>query len=372
MRLALLLFFICLCIALTAQTSLTPGDLAVVGYASDTPDEVCLVALAPIEAGTMVTVTDDAWEGDDTFRESEGTTVLTLPALSFGDVYCVEDAGLSPALAAAGDQIFLYTGTEASPTFIYAFQYGNADWLTTGAPATNNSYLPLGTVDGTTAFNIGATDTENGYYSGPPLVDQATALTAIANPANWTTSNTRVDPSSSLTITLPVSLTALNASKRGKTAIVKWSTATESGNSHFVVERSQDGLAFNEVGRISGAGDSQTAINYNFSDQAPATGENYYRLRQVDLTGASTLFGPVLVSFASEGLTAFPNPVGDRLFVSGPSENSRTTILDLNGRVLSSKLVSGDGIATDALAPGTYLLRVENAAGIETLRFVKQ
>lgn len=171
---------------------------------------------------------------------------------------------------------------------------------------------------------------------------------------------------------LPVTLTNLAAERMGKTAMVKWSTATESGNSHFVVERSQNGRLFTEVGRVDGAGDSYGAVNYDFTDVAPANGENYYRLRQVDLTGAATVFGPVMVSFEGEGLTAFPNPVGNRLYVSGAAATSRTTILDLNGRVLSNDLNTGNGIATGKLAPGTYLLRVESAEGTETLRFVKQ
>lgn len=171
---------------------------------------------------------------------------------------------------------------------------------------------------------------------------------------------------------LPISLTSLSVVEMGKTAMVKWSTATESGNSHFVVERSQGGGTFTEIGRVTGAGDSYGAINYDFTDVAPANGDNYYRLRQVDFTGATTVFGPVMVSFEGEGITAFPNPVGDRLFVSGAAATSRTTILDFNGRVLSTNLTSGNGIATDKLAPGTYLLRVESAEGTETLRFVKQ
>jgi len=171
---------------------------------------------------------------------------------------------------------------------------------------------------------------------------------------------------------LPVTLTSLEAVEMGKTAMVKWSTATESGNSHFVVERSQNGRTFAAIGRVDGAGDSYGTINYDFVDQAPANGDNYYRLRQVDLTGEAAVFGPVMVSFQTEGLTAYPNPVGNRLFVSGATATSQTTILDLNGRVLSNGINSGNGIATDKLAPGTYLLRVESATGTETLRFVKQ
>ena len=190
----------------------------------------------------------------------------------------------------------------------------------------------------------------------------------VSNPVNFSVCMSNNLPNT----LLPVALSNLSAEPMGKTAMVKWSTATESGNSHFVVERSQDGRAFTAVGQVTGAGDSYGTINYDFVDQAPATGDNYYRLRQVDFTGEATVFGPVLVSFAAEGLTAYPNPVGNRLFVSGATATSRTTILDLNGRVLSEEPNTGNGVATDRLAPGTYLLRVESAAGTETLRFVKQ
>ena len=351
MRLTLLLFSCFFTLALSAQDVAInefladPGgiDVNADGDQSNTRDEF-------IEIYNFGTTTEDigGWTISDS--QNGGTVRYTFPVgtmlppgqglVIFGGgtatSACYSIAG-SLSLNNGGDIITL---ADASSNVVDMVTYTSGD-VTAGVSSARS-------VDGTGAF-----------------VDHDAIAT---NPVDFSVCMSNNMPNT----LLPVALANLSAERMGKTAMVKWSTATESGNSHFVVERSQDGHFFTEVGRVDGAGDSYGAIDYDFTDVAPANGENYYRLRQVDFTGATTVFGPVMVSFEGEGLTAFPNPVADRLFLSGAAATSRTTILDLNGRVMGSKLTSGDGIATDNLAAGTYLLRVESAEGTETLRFVKR
>jgi hypothetical protein len=181
-------------------------------------------------------------------------------------------------------------------------------------------------------------------------------------------------------VQLPVDFTAFTATKLGKAIGLNWSTATESGNDFYAVERSVDGEVFTEIGRVNGAGESRTSNDYNFTDEAPSPGVNYYRLRQVDFDGAFSFSNVVFVqNDASEVVASkvFPNPASGQTVVnvSGNwvSERVSATLLDANGRVLREwKQVtnSSETIYLTALASGVYQLLLTDGTNQQVQRLV--
>ncbi|MDO7885889.1 hypothetical protein [Hymenobacter cheonanensis] len=154
-------------------------------------------------------------------------------------------------------------------------------------------------------------------YTAPAAKTLVTATATIT-----TTTSQGLDPSpntATATATpvgpLPVALTAFAAQAVGRDARLTWTTASEQNNDYFGVERSLDGQAFTQVGRVAGHGTALVANSYNYTDAAVASraaGPVYYRLHQVDLDGTST-YSPVrTVSFdgagAVAGLGLYPNP----------------------------------------------------------------
>lgn len=95
---------------------------------------------------------------------------------------------------------------------------------------------------------------------------------------------------------MPVSLTSFTAQKEGLSVQLRWNTVSEQNNSHFDVQRSTDGVAFLNIGKVNGAGNSSKNLDYYFTDKNPAMGVNYYRLNQVDFDGNNLLFNSVLVN----------------------------------------------------------------------------
>lgn len=88
---------------------------------------------------------------------------------------------------------------------------------------------------------------------------------------------------------VPVTLLSFTARlQTNKTVLLNWQTTAEINNDHFDVERSTDGLNFNFIGRVAGNGTTSLPHSYSLIDPAPASGLNYYRLRQVDLDGHFT------------------------------------------------------------------------------------
>ncbi|OAQ38279.1 hypothetical protein A5893_15945 [Pedobacter psychrophilus] len=109
------------------------------------------------------------------------------------------------------------------------------------------------------------------------------------------------------TSTLPVSLTTFTAQKQAAGVQLKWNTSSEQNNSHFDIQRSVDGINFSDIGKVNGAGNSNTSLDYSFTDKSPLSGTNYYRLSQVDFDGKITLSNPLSVNmgFSNSSMTVY-------------------------------------------------------------------
>lgn len=126
---------------------------------------------------------------------------------------------------------------------------------------------------------------------------------------------------------LPVTLAYFDASKLGANAAkLVWKTAQEINTAYFEIERSTDAVSFNNIGKTTAAGNSSIAIEYSFTDQHPAIGLNYYRLKQVD-KDARFIYTPArLVRF--DGLNTgsikyYPNPTQGVLNIELPESIRR-------------------------------------------------
>jgi len=169
---------------------------------------------------------------------------------------------------------------------------------------------------------------------------------------------------------LPVELAGFEARATPKQQVrLNWTTATESGNSHFEIEHSTDANSFTYVGAVAGAGEAIQEQRYDFLHETPANGINYYRLRQVDHDGTETLSEVREVTITSPSqLRAFPNPATDQLSLSGFT-GGPVRVFDLQGRtVLSQNIPAYGTLRISELPSGIYLLQ----AGEETVRWVKR
>jgi hypothetical protein len=147
---------------------------------------------------------------------------------------------------------------------------------------------------------------------------------------------------------------------------LSWTTASESNNNYFGIERSLDGIHFEEIAQRAGAGNSLVTINYSYIDQNPYKGISYYRLRQVDFNGKFTYSEICSVTNNGDGGIAFyPNPVKTSLtidyeFSEKPNSNI-ITITDVAGklvRVSSTFIDSKITLDCSDLAEGIYFLKV--------------
>jgi hypothetical protein len=150
------------------------------------------------------------------------------------------------------------------------------------------------------------------------------------------------DPGNSGTFTIrinatrfvPVELVNFAVRIEDKQAAFLWETSSESNNTLFTIEKSQDGVNYKTLGTRPGAGNSSTDIYYRFYDESPLKGTSYYRLKQTDCYGQFTYFpAVVLYNGIPENFfsiySAGPNPFNDKLDVRFYSTSSSITKLYL-------------------------------------------
>jgi len=187
---------------------------------------------------------------------------------------------------------------------------------------------------------------------------------------------------------LPIKLAWFDVQAAGQKVLVKWASEMERNNDFYTVERSRDGMQFEVVGTVKGAGNSDRRIEYEFIDENPYTGTSYYRLKQSDLDGQYEYFEikevfidkPVLEQ-ALQIEKIYPNPAREHIaldLISPSEEDAVMEVYDLSGRLVLQEAVrlnSGPNKLTLQLpaemAAGNYILSLQTANGSSSLKFIK-
>lgn len=133
------------------------------------------------------------------------------------------------------------------------------------------------------------------------------------NPANYNqfqvTDQCTAPP---LLVPLPVELLRFSVQAQDNESIVlNWSSAMEQTFSHYEIERSVDGSVFQKIGLEAGKGGPLQPATYQYTDERPFTGMNYYRLKMVDQDGAykySDIEAARIGSKNGMGLNVWPTP----------------------------------------------------------------
>ncbi len=174
---------------------------------------------------------------------------------------------------------------------------------------------------------------------------------------------------------LPVEWLHFNAKVQSVNSVkLNWSTATEINNDYFAVEHATDGVQFNELETVNGAGNATSIQNYQYVHQLPQSGINYYRLRQTDFNGDFE-YSPVrAVELFSAGNSSIA--LIDRLIrIQLPFSAQRTTVelYSAAGQLISTQPAgTGSDFAIDAAinARGVYIVRVRADNQVFTGRVV--
>ena len=167
--------------------------------------------------------------------------------------------------------------------------------------------------------------------------------------------------------------------------MLNWATANEVNNYFFEVQRSKNGVDFENIGRVNGSGTTNETKTYTYKDATPIAGLNIYRLRQIDFDGKFSTSNSVSLYNKMDKfkmLDAYPNPtkldINVKLFA--PTQgNAQIVVRDVAGKVVythNQMTASGVNLLTiDAsnFAEGMYMILAIDAktGASSTIKFIK-
>lgn len=247
--------------------------------------------------------------------------------------------------------------------------YGNSTLLGTSAPTT--SALPYGSTSRVweKRYITFTANTASITFKFLPLDDDPNILNTEG--VRMAIDSVELDPYNPL----PIELISFQAVHADGMVQLTWATQSETNNDYFTIEKSTDGIHFEELKRVAGAGNSNCLLNYAEVDNNPGTGVCYYRLKQTDYDGMFQYSQVVVVNIDPEvDISIYPNPVminGHINLVGEWDEYANMQILNTNGFIMKSAPVNNMYDLT-GLPAGIYFLQVNINNRILTRRFIIQ
>jgi hypothetical protein len=258
-----------------------------------------------------------------------------------------------------------------SPNYDITLHYVQNDWV--GNAGAEGNVLPIkySTSTGTGTWY----QPESGGFTNAEPIGSGFG-NSTSNFLNWqgVTSFSEFGGAEGNNQPLPVELVSFSGACEDGVINLTWQTASEFNSSHFDVEKSRDGENWQVLTTLPSAGTSNELITYQSTDQNGTDGNNYYRLRQVDIDGKEKLYDPINIS-CSEVTTgyfsSFPNPSGSSFQVIVNNKELIGTctmnIVDAQGKVIEQREIDvKDGInmfvINQELTPGIYFLNITNGS----------
>ena len=172
---------------------------------------------------------------------------------------------------------------------------------------------------------------------------------------------------------LPVSFTSFKGFAKGNENILQWTTATEMNNKGFYIERSTDGVRFEKLGFVAGAGNSNTVNHYTFTDNQLTAATYYYRLQQTDVDGKVTYSATISINSKASTYSLYPIPAKEILYIKGGTVSNVQAVVVNAAGVQQSVTINNNSINIAHLPAGVYQLHISSSnLGLATLPFVKQ
>lgn len=272
------------------------------------------------------------------------------------------DGGATWVLCNLPDQI-------ASSASFWSFGFGFPNYVWTGAVGGEVLYSADGGVN---------------WVVAKPLSSSTVYDMAVVGNDLWLSGNNGLlvkgfsDPS------IPVELTAFSAANLNGTVVLNWSTATETNNSGFEIERKSAKSNWKNIGFITGNGTTTEPQAYSFGDKSPAAGVSYYRLKQIDFDGTFEYSREIEVSVGIPTVFAveqnYPNPFNPSTVINyqiPTSEFVSLKIFNVIGKEVATLInkvqPAGEYSITfdaDNLPSGLYLYRLEAGKYSKTMKMM--
>ncbi len=175
---------------------------------------------------------------------------------------------------------------------------------------------------------------------------------------------------------LPITLISFNAIPENGEVKLEWSTASETDNAFFTIQKSTDGRTWTTVQKVLGSGTSSNIENYTAYDLTPFTGISYYRLMQTDIDGKQT-FSPIIsikLGNKNAEISVFPNPAINLVNISLPSfARYEISLLNISGQLIyNTTITTNDNLVLNVSGykAGIYFIRIIHEGITESKKLI--
>ncbi len=305
--------------------------------------------------------------GTSTERSLGEVTTNNISSV-FGVVFQNNTTSPISSLTISYDGEIWLNGTAVGDKLDFQYQVG-ASTVNAGG-----TWIDFNTLDFTSNDLVGTTAI-SGTISGLGLaVGQNIVFRWVStNPANGD-DGLGIDNFNLSNIILPVKFSGFNLYIVNKNNTISFTTASETNNDYFTIERSGDGKSYDAIGTIDGAGNSSKEISYEFVDEKPLAGINYYRIKQTDFDGRFTYSEIRSVRFKGlNNVNVTPRTTEGQINITTDLEAYTIDIHNAAGQVVKTFPAMGldQTISIESLVAGVYYIRINSGTESETLRVIK-
>ena len=308
----------------------------------------------------------------------EGTGNFSYPV---GDNTSYEKTDVNLSANASGIQV-RYTGSDAGSA-----PYGTGG--TTAAPLVGRNLheyweiQPVSTAAGTVTVywnnykNVGISNTSGlrvAHLSGGSWLNEGgNGITGTV--ANGSVTSNALSSWSPFTLgtvdpiaPLPLELSSFTAAGTNCKALINWTTNNEQNIVSFELERAgENGINYTTIAKVAAKGNANGETLYSVTDDKATNGSNTYRLKWVETGGAyryTASLKVIVQCSGKDGLTIYPNPTTDLVYVKGLSGVERIKVFNATGQLVIDQIAkASETISLRNFAAGIYHLMISGAAG---------
>lgn len=231
----------------------------------------------------------------------------------------------------------------------------------------------------------GAKATSSNPWRSTPDCASATTTSLQCNSLKITISgpgipNQVINCATATGVILPINLVSFNGRLvNNNNVYLAWETASETNNQAFTVERSTDAVKWEAIKSMNGAMNSSSIKHYDHTDEGLSIGTYYYRLKQTDVSGASS-YSNIIGANITKGnggkdISLYYN-LSNQLQFTGLGNSSEWEIAVFNTSsavVMTTNKVSSSTVQLPNLTPGIYFVKLRNKLtnAEKTLKFFK-
>ncbi|MES2847598.1 MAG: T9SS type A sorting domain-containing protein [Bacteroidota bacterium] len=176
---------------------------------------------------------------------------------------------------------------------------------------------------------------------------------------------------------VPVIYSSFNTLKKNNGVLITWKTEMEQ-NKEYELQQSKDGIFFNTLVTIK-SNTSNAGSSYQYLDQSPSVGLNYYRIKSIDQDGHFFYSVIRIINFDYNDVVVniLPNPVKDALIIKSNFTGKKlvVSVSDVTGKkIIQQSIINNPAVEIPVrkLKAGIYILTISDNKNTVTKKIVKE